>query len=96
MTKRPTLIVITLLPFIPRLQPEGEEYDKLTTRYIKAAIMSQMTNKGYRYSNNSDLWVNFNTFTKEKIQALSDAGSHPDYGFRHDYSVRGHYNHYET
>ncbi|MFT4789663.1 MAG: hypothetical protein ACI95X_002502 [Paraglaciecola sp.] len=82
--------------FYPQLQPDGEEYDKLSTRYIKAAIMTQMTNKGYRYSNNPDLWVNFNTYTKQKIQAFSDSGHHPYYDFRHDYGVWGGYPHHET
>jgi hypothetical protein len=86
----------TTFAFYPQLQPEGEEYDKLSTRYIKAAIMTQMISKGYRYSNNPDLWVNFNTYTKEKIQDLSDVMPHPYYDFRHDYGVWGNYPHYET
>ena len=58
--------------------------------------MTQMISKGYRYSNNPDLWVNFNTYTKEKIQDLSDVMPHPYYDFRHDYGVWGNYPHYET
>ena len=82
--------------FHPQLEPKDEEYDKLSTRYIKAAIMIQMKNNGYRYSNNPELWVNFNTYTKEKILSYTETGPHPYYDFRHDYGVWGGYPRHET
>jgi hypothetical protein len=39
---------------------------KLSTRYIKTAIISEMQNKGYRHADNPDFWVKFNIYTKEK------------------------------
>ena len=86
----------TNFAFHPKLELEGEEYEKLSTRYIKAAIITQMKKKGYRYSNNPDIWVNFNTHTKEKIKILSELEHHPYYDFRHGYGVWGGYPHHET
>jgi hypothetical protein len=81
--------------FHPRLQVKGDEYDKLSTRYIKAAIRQQMENQGYRYSANSELWVNFNTSTKEKLSVIRAPEPYPYYYFRYDYAVWGGYPHHE-
>lgn len=73
--------------FHPQLLLEGDEYDKLSTRYIKDAIVTQMQKKGYRYAQNPDLWLNFNTYTKEKIRVSSTPQPFPYYHFRYNYGV---------
>jgi hypothetical protein len=82
--------------FHPQLMSEGDEYDKLSTRYIKAAIMTQMQNKGYRYEDDSDLWVNFNTYKMQKIRITDTPRLYPYYHYRDDYGVWGAYPRPET
>jgi hypothetical protein len=36
--------------FHPGLESKGDDYDSVSTRYIKAAINTEMTQKGMRYS----------------------------------------------
>jgi hypothetical protein len=73
--------------FHPQLILEGDAYDKLATRYIKEAIAAQMQSKGYRYAQNPDLWLNFNTYTQEKIRVRSTPQPFPYYHFRYNYGV---------
>ncbi|MFT6896420.1 MAG: hypothetical protein ACJA13_000821 [Paraglaciecola sp.] len=73
--------------FHPQLMLEGDEYDKLSTRYIKEAIVAQMQNKGYRLAQNPDLWLNFNTYTQQKIRVSSTPQPFPYYHFRYNYGV---------
>jgi hypothetical protein len=82
--------------FHPQLMPEGDEYDKLSTRYIKAAIVTQMQNKGYRYAGDSDLWVNFNTYKMQKIRISDTPRLYPYYHYRDNYGVWGAYPRPET
>jgi hypothetical protein len=82
--------------FHPQLVPKGDEYDKLSTRYIKAAIMTQMQNKGYRYTSDSDLWINFNTHKTQKIRIADTLRLYPYYHYRNNYGVWGAYPRPET
>ncbi len=85
------LSVYSTFSFHPQLMPKGDEYDKLSTHHIKAAIVTQMQNKGYRYAANSDLWVNFNTYKKQKIRITDTSRLYPYYGYRNNYGVWGAY-----
>jgi hypothetical protein len=73
--------------FHPQLIAQGNEYDKLSTRYIKNAIIKEMQNKGYRYGENPDLWLNFNAYTKEKMRVINTPAPYPYYHFRYNYGV---------
>ena len=73
--------------FHPQLIVQGDEYDKLSTRYIKNAILKEMQNKGYRYDENPDLWLNFKAYSKEKIRVTNTPEPYPYYYFRFNYGV---------
>ena len=73
--------------FHPQLMAKGDEYDKLSTRYIKSAILKEMQSRGYRYGENPELWLNFNGYTKEKIRVISTPEPYPYYHFRYNYGV---------
>jgi hypothetical protein len=73
--------------FHPNLMVEGDEYDKLSTRYIKNAILDEMQSRGYRYGENPDLWLNFSAYTQEKIRVVSTPEPYPYYYFRYNYGV---------
>jgi hypothetical protein len=75
---------------------KNDEYNKLSTRYIKTAIISEMQNKGYRHADNPDFWVKFNIYTKEKIHVTSAPDSYPYCHFRYNYGVWGGYSNQET
>jgi predicted membrane metal-binding protein len=82
----------------PKLEPKGEEYDSLAQRYIKAAIIVEMQKQGYRLSDTPELWVNFNTKTKDRVRVIDtpEPFSYHYYFFRHDYGVWGGYPYTET
>jgi hypothetical protein len=82
--------------FHPKLMLEGDEYDKIATRHIKTAIIAEMQNKGFRYADNPDLWVNFSTYSKDKIRVISTPEPYPYYHFRYNYGVWGNYPFVET
>lgn len=73
--------------FYPSLELKGDEYDSATTGYIKAAIKTEMTNKGYRFADNPELWVSFNVFVKDKIRVQSVYRASDYYMYRRGYSV---------
>jgi hypothetical protein len=73
--------------FYPRLELKGDDYDSATNGYIKAAIKAEMTNKGYRYEDNPDLWLSFNVYVEDKIK-IKNVYTAPDYYmYRRGYNV---------
>jgi hypothetical protein len=71
--------------FYPNLEPRGNDYDSATTKYIKAAIKTEMTSKGYHYDNNPDIWLNFNVYIKDKIRVQSVYTASDYYIYRRGY-----------
>jgi hypothetical protein len=79
--------------FHPDLEPKGEEYDSLSQRFIKAAIINEMKKRGYSYSDEPELWVNFHTKSKDKLRVIEEPEpfAYHYYFFRHNYAVWGGY-----
>lgn len=81
----------TTFGFHPTLLPQGNEYDSLSYRYIKSSIQTEMLNKGYKYAEEPDLWVNFNVHVKDKIMINSGPSASFYYHYRQGYGVWGNY-----
>jgi hypothetical protein len=77
--------------FHPTLMLKGDEYDSLSSRYIKSAIQTEMLKKGYKYAEKPDLWVNFNVYVKDKININTAPSVSFYYHYRRGYSVWGDY-----
>lgn len=73
--------------FHPQIKPKKNEYDSLSYRYIKTAIQAEMLNKGYKYSEEPDLLVNFNVYVKDKIQINTSPSAYYYYHYRRGYGV---------
>lgn len=83
--------------FHPNLAVRGDEYDKLYVRYIKTAIMHEMQKRGYRYAEEADLWVNFNTNVEDKIWVSDLPSASFYYSYRRGYyDVWGNYPFYPS
>ncbi|MFT4939181.1 MAG: hypothetical protein ACI88A_002215 [Paraglaciecola sp.] len=82
--------------FHPELMPQGDEYDKISTCYIKTVIIAEMQSRGFRYAEEPDLWVNFNIYSKQKIRVISTPAPYSYYEFRYNYGVWGGYPPMET
>jgi hypothetical protein len=77
--------------FYPSLEPRGNDYDSATTKYIKAAIRTEMTNKGYRYDDSPDIWLNFNVYVKDKISVQNVYTASNYYMYRRGYGAWDNY-----
>lgn len=70
------------------LGTDRPEYSSLLSQYLKAAVTREMESRGYRYSDNPDLMINFYVATKEKFTTTTTAAgpAYPGYyGYRGGY-----------
>lgn len=86
----------TTFAFHPQLILADDESDKLSTRYIKAAIINEMQKKGFRYGDAPELWVNFHTYLKDKINVTTVPHASFYYGYRRGYGVWADYPFYDS
>ncbi|AEP30968.1 DUF4136 domain-containing protein [Brumicola nitratireducens] len=77
--------------FHPSVSVEGDNYDSMSSRYIKLAIQNEMQKKGFRQAEDADLWVNFNVYVHDKLTVDTSPSISLYYGFRRDYGVWGNY-----
>lgn len=77
--------------FHPSLSVERDNYDSMSSRYIKVAIRNEMQKKGFREAEAAELWVNFNVYMQDKITVDTSPSIWLYYGFRRDYGVWGNY-----
>ncbi|WJG07689.1 DUF4136 domain-containing protein [Aliiglaciecola sp. LCG003] len=73
--------------FHPSLALKEDEYETIATRYIKAAIITEMTNKGFVESDMPDVWVNFKVHVEDKIDVTYPATVSRYYMYRSGYGV---------
>lgn len=77
--------------FHPEIERQGDEYYTASTQYIISAINTQMKQKGFRYSDTPDLWLNFNVHVKDKIRMTDGYVASRYYFYRWDYSAWDNY-----
>lgn len=77
--------------FHPNTISADNNYDSLSARYIKQAIENEMRKKGYKQTEDAELWVNFNVYAQDKLQVDSMPTMSIYYGFRRGYGVWGNY-----
>lgn len=73
--------------FHPALELRGDDYYTASTQYIKSAINTEMTQKGFRYSETPDLWLNFNVHVKDKLKVTEVYTGSRYYFYRWEYSA---------
>ena len=63
----------------------------MSSRYIKVAIQNEMQKKGFRETEDAQLWVNYNVYVHDKLTVDSSPSISLYYGFRRGYGVWGNY-----
>ncbi len=83
--------------FFDRLSTDRENYESLTSNFLKVAVAQEFDKRGLVYAENPDLIVNFYVHTKEKIRSRSVPTASAYYGWRDPfYDTWGGYGGYET
>ena len=77
--------------FHPSLRGDRSNYDSMSSRYIKVAIQNEMQKKGFRETEDAQLWVNYNVYVHDKLTVDSSPSISLYYGFRRGYGVWGNY-----
>jgi hypothetical protein len=68
--------------FFPELATDKPGYESLETTFLKVAVAQEMDQRGFTYSNEADLLLNFNINTEEKIRSRSVPTGGAYYGYR--------------
>jgi hypothetical protein len=76
--------------FAEPLGTDRPEYSSLLSQYLKTAAARELESRGYRFSEEPELLVNFYLETKEKIRSTSTPSGGPWIGGYYGYR-RGHY-----
>ena len=71
--------------FFAELATDRPGYESLESRFLKAAVSREMEQRGFSYADESDLQINFNINTKEKIYSRSTPSAGRYYGYRGSY-----------
>ena len=84
--------------FIGKLSTDNEEYESLVTNFLKVATAQEMDLRGFEYSKNPQLLVNFYINTEEKIRSRSVPTAGGYYGYRDPFygGMGGYGTNYET
>lgn len=68
--------------FLPELSTDKENYRSLESAFLKVAVAQEMDARGYEYSAEPDLLVNFYIHTQDKIQSRQVPSMGGYYGYR--------------
>jgi hypothetical protein len=68
--------------FLSRLSTDEAEYESLTTNFLKVAVAQEMDLRGFEYSKDPDIKINFFINTEEKISSRSVPTASGYYGYR--------------
>jgi hypothetical protein len=68
--------------FLSDLATDTKRYESLESSFLKVAVAQQMDRRGYQYTADPELLVNFNINTKEKIRSRSVPSANAYYGYR--------------
>ncbi len=76
--------------FVENPATNNQDYESLETSFLKVAVAQHMDRRGYSYSSDPDIRINFYLHTEEKLRTYSTPVAHGYYGYR-DYNSWGGY-----
>jgi hypothetical protein len=68
--------------FQAKLSTDRPGYTSVLSQYLKMATTQEMEARGYKYSDNPDLTINFNIDTKEKVYSRTSSSPSMGAGYR--------------
>ncbi len=71
--------------YLSELATDRSGYESLESSFLKAAVTREMEQRGFSYADESDLKINFNINTKEKVYSRATPSIGGYYGYRGSY-----------